>query len=214
MRALSLGLYVPRWQRSDYPELKGVGLFDAWSFDPLDWKPEVPNPAFLMMDNADAFWAAKQVAAFTDDEIRAIVETGNLSDQRAADWIADCLIERRDKIAQAWFSKVLALDRFRVADGRLAFDDLRAIHGTGAPGSYDVNWSTYDNHSGVLTPLSDQRKTTQDTPVNLSVQLPEMHGHGYWVAVLESPERPRQSVQVYVWKRGELTTVVGVDRVW
>jgi len=56
--------------RSSYPKLTGVGLFDAWSFDPFEWKPNYPNPAFLMMDREDAFWAAKQVAAFTDEEIR------------------------------------------------------------------------------------------------------------------------------------------------
>ena len=41
-RAMSLGLYVPRWQRSDYPKLRGVGLFDAWSFEPLKWNPKFP----------------------------------------------------------------------------------------------------------------------------------------------------------------------------
>jgi hypothetical protein len=32
------------------------------------------------------------------------------------------------------------------------------------------------------------------------------------MAVLESPERPRQSVRVYIRKRGELAEIVGVDR--
>src|SRR6185369_2978025 len=119
VRAMTLGFYLPRWQRSDYPNLRGVGLLDAWSFDPLQWKPEVPNPAFVMMDSADAFWAAKQVAAFTDDEIRALVKTGEYTDPRAAEWIAECLIKRRDKIAATWFAKVLPLDKFRVDGGQL-----------------------------------------------------------------------------------------------
>ena len=105
MQMVTFGFYAPRWERSDYPKLTGVGLFDAWSFDPLTWKPNYPNPAFLMMDREDAFWAAKQVAAFTDDEIRAMVETGEYSDPRATDWITECLIKRRDKIAQAWFCR-------------------------------------------------------------------------------------------------------------
>jgi hypothetical protein len=204
LRAFSLGFYLPRWQRSDYPQLRGVGLFDAWSFDPVEWRPEVPNPAFLMMDRADAFWAAKQVAAFTDDEIRAIVETGRLSDQRAADWIADCLIKRRDKIAQAWFARVLALDRFRIADGRLAFDDLSASYETGTPGSYDVDWSVFDNNHGVLTPLSKASGT----------KLPELHGDGYRVAIVKSPARPQQAVRAYIRKRGESAEIVGVERTW
>ena len=34
------------------------------------------------------------------------------------------------------------------------------------------------------------------------------------MAVLESPARPRESVRVYVRKRGELTQIAGVDRTW
>lgn len=203
-RALTFGFYVPRWQRSDYPKLRGVGVFDAWSFDPLQWKPEVPNPAFLMMDNADAFWAAKQVAAFTDDEIRAIVETGKLSDPRATDWIADCLIKRRDKIAQAWFAKVLALDRFRIADGQLEWADLAAGHQPSIHPEIRLRWATFDN----------QRETSEDIPGAISPRLPEMRAAGYWMAVLETPERPRQSVRVYIRKSGDVTEIVGVDRTW
>ena len=62
-------------------------------------------PRFSGWMREDAFWAARQVAAFTDEEIRALVETGEYSDPRAAEWIANCLIKRRDKIAAAWFSK-------------------------------------------------------------------------------------------------------------
>ena len=103
----TLGCAVPRWARASYPNYTGVGRFDSWSFDPLSWKPNYPNPAFLLMDREDAFWAAKQVAAFTDAEIRALVETGEYSDARASQWIADSLIKRRDKIAEVWFSGVL-----------------------------------------------------------------------------------------------------------
>ena len=187
--------------------MTGVGLFDAWSFNPLQWKPEVPNPAFLMMDRADAFWAARQVAAFTDDEIRAMVETGKLSDPRAADWIADCLIKRRDKIAQAWFSKVLALDRFRVENGRLAFDDLSASDGTGTPRSYDVHWSTYDNDHGVLTPLSNVSGTKLP---------PAPSATEYLAATIRCPAKPAEScpdpVTVYFRRSGTGFQVVGVDR--
>src|SRR5262249_52481800 len=137
------------------PKYTGVGLFDSWAFDPLSWKSNYPNPAFLLMDREDAYWAAKQVAAFTDDEIRAIVETGEYSERRAADWVAECLIKRRDKIVQAWFSRVLPLDSFRVENGALAFDDLGA-RGVGAAKPYEVRWSSFDNH-GVFTALPKAR---------------------------------------------------------
>ena len=48
----------------------------------------------------DAFWAARRVAAFTDDLIRAAVHTGQFSDPAAEKHLGDVLIKRRDKIAQ------------------------------------------------------------------------------------------------------------------
>lgn len=214
LRALSLGLYVSRWERSEYRQFKGAGLLDSWSFEPLQWRPEVPNTAFLRRDSADAFWAAKQVAAFTDDEIRAIVETGKLSDPRAAEWIANCLMKRRDKIAQAWFSRVLPLDRFRLVDGRLAFDDLGASFSNGTPASYAVHWSVYDNDHDVSTLLRNAGETIVESSRGLSARLPEMRSDGYWMATIESPGRPGQTVQVYIRKRGDMAEVVGLDRKW
>jgi hypothetical protein len=207
VQAVTLGFYAPRWVRSDYPKLTGVGLFDAWSFEPIKWKPNYPNPAFLMMDREDAFWAAKQVAAFTDDEIRAIVKTGEYSDQRATDWIADCLIQRRDKIAQAWFSRVLPLDRFRIADGRLTFDDLSVSRGTGTARAYDVRWSSYDNDHRRLTALPDT-SGTKIPPIG--------SGTDYLAATIACSSAAEgacpEPITVYLRRTGTTFEVVGVDR--
>ena len=48
--------------------------------------------------------------AFTDEDIRAIVSTGQYSDPAAADWLARCLIERRNRIGRAYLGRVLPLD--------------------------------------------------------------------------------------------------------
>src|SRR5262249_50768215 len=146
---LTFGLYVPRWARAHYPDYPGVGRVDSWSFDPFAWKPNYPNPAFLLIDREDAFWAAKQVASFTNDEIRALVDTGEYSDPRATDWITQCLMKRRDKIVAAWFSKVLPLDKFRVADGQLTFADLAAVHDTRKAREYEVRWARQNRNGGV-----------------------------------------------------------------
>jgi hypothetical protein len=152
IQMVTFGFYLPMWMRSNYPKLPGAGLFDARSFDPVKWKSNYPNPAFMLMDDEDAFWAAKQVAAFADEEIRAIVKTGEYSDPRATDWIADCLIQRRDKIATAWLGKMLPLDKFRVAAGELSFDDLNK-HASGMPLGYKIEWATFDNERRVATKL-------------------------------------------------------------
>ena len=152
VQMMTFGFYVPRWARADYPKLTGVGRLDAWSFDPLSWKTNYPNPAILRMDREDAFWAAKQVAAFSDAEIRALVVTGEYSDPRAADWITECLINRRDKIAEAWFSKIAPLDNFRISGGELAFDDLGVGRGIGKNREYTVRWASWDQNGSTALP--------------------------------------------------------------
>src|SRR5262249_4990967 len=185
----------------------GAGLFDSWSFDPIAWKPNYPNPAFLMMDSEDAFWAAKQVAAFTDDEITAIVKTGEYSDQRAADWIAECLIKRRAKIAQAWFSRVLPLDKFRIADGELVFADLSAGRALTAARNYNVSWSRYENDYRRLTTISNATGT----------KLPPVsRGTDYLAATIARSSAAGSAcpdpITVYLRRAGTGFEVVGVDR--
>jgi hypothetical protein len=143
----SLGFAVPKWARAKYPNIPAAGAFEYEVFDPERWVPEYPNPAFTNMDDDDAFWAARQVSAFTDDEIRAVVATGEYSDARAADWVTRCLVERRNKIARAYFSKVLPLDRFAVREGRLTFEELAGSR------SYSIQWHEWDNATGMQRPL-------------------------------------------------------------
>jgi hypothetical protein len=148
----TLGFAVPKWARAKYPKLPSVGAFEYELFDPKTWVPEYPNPAFSNITAEDAFWAAKQVMAFTDDEIREIVQTGEYTDNFAGEWVARCLIQRRNKIGRAFFSQVLPLDRFEVRNGRLTFEDLAAMP-FGAQASYSVQWYTFDNVSGRKTAI-------------------------------------------------------------
>ena len=91
--------------------------------------------------------------AFSDDDIDAIVATGQLSDPAAAAYLAQCLRQRRDKIGKAYFGKVLPLDRFRIEDARLVWDDLARKHDLGGVDDARVAWSAYDNAGGTKKPL-------------------------------------------------------------
>lgn len=200
---LTFGFDVPRWARAQYPKFTGVGLLDASSFDPLAWKPNYPNPAFLLMDDADAFWAAKQIAAFTDDEIRALVETGEYSDPRAAEWIANCLIKRRDKIATVWFSKVLPLDRFVVVNGKLTFEDLGARAGVAGGREYSLRWASWDGN-GRPTRLADEGR-----------QLPAFPRDSQYLTAtisLAGTDAGDDPVTVYIRPGRTGPEVVGIDR--
>ena len=165
---LTLGLSVPKWARAKYPDIPDVGAFEYEMFDPERWVPEYPNPAFSNMNADDAFWAARQVMAFTDEDIRTIVETGEYSDKRAEDWVVRCLIERRNKIGRAYFSRVLPLDRFAIRTGRLEFEDLAATY-FGMEDSYSVEWFTFDNKTAEVESISGA--TTFAVPDSQSAYL-------------------------------------------
>jgi len=128
-RMVALGLDVMSWESASYGHLKVVGRLESRVFDPEKWKSNYPNPAFLRHLSDDEYWAAKQVMAFTDEDIRAVVETGDYSDPRAVEYITRVLIERRDKIGRTYFSKLLPLDNFTVSGGAVSFDDLAVKHG-------------------------------------------------------------------------------------
>ncbi len=72
--------------------------------------------------------------SFSDDDIRAVVETGEYSNKSDAAYVTKILIERRDKTGRYWFKKInpLANFRFEVATNSklvISFDDLAARHG-------------------------------------------------------------------------------------
>jgi hypothetical protein len=80
---VTLGFYVRPWIKVDYPEMSAVGRFEGAFFQPQYWKPEYPNPAFGTARADDLFWAARRVAAFSDEAIRAAVAAGKYSDKAA-----------------------------------------------------------------------------------------------------------------------------------
>lgn len=126
--AISLGLKSWRWQDSLPAQYPSIGYFESDLFEPSKFDPIYPNPAFEQLTPQDGYWGAKIVMAFSDDDLRALVETGEYSEPAAADYLLRTLIERRDKIGRHWFAKVNPLD-FPSAtnDGemiRLTFEDL------------------------------------------------------------------------------------------
>ena len=96
---LGAGVVTPAWMREKYPGLPEVGAFGSTTFDPDTWTTSDPITAFANRLPDDTFWAAKQLMAFTDQEIRAIVQTGEYS-RPAEDWITATLIERRNRIGR------------------------------------------------------------------------------------------------------------------
>ena len=151
----SLGLYIPSFHFVGYPDFDSVGHFSAEHFDPPNWKPRVPNPAFRRARPDDTFWAARRVMAFTDEMIRAAVKTGKYSDAAGEKHIADTLIARRDAIGRSWLTDVNpVIDPALDASGALTFRNAAVAAGVAkAPASYEVAWFTFDNATGRATPI-------------------------------------------------------------
>jgi hypothetical protein len=204
----TLGLIPKDWERVEYPKLRGIGRFESKTFRPDDWKSDYPNAAFLNRLPDDEFWAAKQVMAFTDDDIRAIVETAQFSNSHSTDYMVATLIERRNKIGQVFFSKVLPLDHFRVASGTLLFDDLAVRYGFRGPLTYRVQWSRFNNLDQKHEPVA----------ANTSTQLPSEAIHApfgsYFAAEIHAVTDTRKCVSVYVRREKNAYKVVGIDRTW
>ncbi len=79
-----------------------LGYFSNDFFDPAKFKTEFPYEAFRMITKEDGAWAAKILKSFSDDDIRAIVETAEYSNPETTTAIVKILSERRDIIADFW----------------------------------------------------------------------------------------------------------------
>jgi hypothetical protein len=208
--AFGFGIWSPSWMRERFPGIPAVGRFAAATFDPDRWSPTERLAAFENRLPDDEYWGAKQVAAFTDEDIATIVGTGAYTDPAAAAWITNTLIERRNRIARTYFRKVLPLDDFRVDDGTLRFDDLALRHSVDdGPALYTARWMRLDNPTGKLTPLDGAASFAVPREVTDAGD-----GHYFAVRIESSRRSPEMHVTVYVRTRAGNQDVVGVERGW
>lgn len=129
-RLVGFGLSRDVWRQIDWPDhLPEVGYFSAERFDPLEWHPIVPHAAMANLDDRDGYWAAKIVSAFTDADLRVMVEQGRYQDPRSVDYLVEHLGRRRDIIARTWFDRIAPLDHFRRDGQRLTGADLGVTRG-------------------------------------------------------------------------------------
>jgi hypothetical protein len=146
--------------------------------------------------------------AFTDADIRALVEAGQYSDPAAADYLSKVLIERRDKIGRAYFQKVLALDNVHVTGSELRFDDLLVKHGFSAPREYAISWSRFNNEDDIHENL------TAENTFRLPREWDNAAAGSYYAAMIRAKSDETKTVRVYLRKRDGEAQVVGIERAW
>jgi hypothetical protein len=215
-RMYTFGLFLQPWQTVRYEEHPAIGRFEGTEFDPARWKPRVPTAAFLRARNDDTFWAARRVMAFSDDMIRAIVKTGEYTDPQAGLFLADMLIERRDKIGRTYLNAINPVINVGLAsDGTLTFDNAAVKAGVAdAPGGgYVVQWSRFDNNTGATTPLGSST-AAGDGRSQAPGALPSESG-AYIKLEIRAVQPPDPSWGVPVtafFRRGDGWRLVGLER--
>ncbi len=169
--AVTLGIWDRPWRRVHYPEHPGVGRFEADYFQPQDWKPEYPNPAFERMLPEDAFWAVRILMRLNEESIRAVVRTGQLVDAESEEYLVRTLLERSRKIVRHYLAGINPLDGFRVRDRNgsvaLEFSDLSLQEAPKRNRNYRYQWFSFDNGSQQSESLGPAASSA-----SLSIPLP------------------------------------------
>ena len=220
----SFGLWTRDWTKARYPTDPRLGNIEADFFQPWKWKTEYPQPAFDQMDAADAFWAASIASRFSDEMIRAIVGTGELSDAEAAKYLSDVIIRRRNKVVAYWLTQTNPLDRFAiersVAGVELIFDNAAARLGLASPATqrYRTQWSALDNMSGARRAIGSEvasRVARVQVPADAWGPRDDA-GFRYAVAEIETvdPRFPHwtRPVLVTIRNRAGALDIVGIER--
>jgi hypothetical protein len=211
------GFAIPKWRTEPFYESRSIGRLpmDNTGFDPEEWRPRVPNQAFLHARADDKFWAAQRLAAMSSDLLRAAVRAGDFGDPDSEDFLVRALGERRDAILRAYLTGVNpiadpALDDTGVLTFRNAAVDADVARG---PEGYRAVWSLFDNATGESTPIAETTAgTTQmcgpaDLPLSpgaiIKVELSAIGGsHASW----------EQPVHAYFRRAAGAWRLVGFER--
>ena len=115
-------------------EHPALGYFPAETFDPDAFRTNRKLPSHMRLTDRDAYWGAKLVTAFSDEQIAAVVATARLPDGDAR-YIERGLRVRRDIIGRRYLRAVAAVETPTMSpDGtRICFEDLAIARGYAPP---------------------------------------------------------------------------------
>jgi hypothetical protein len=135
----SFGAIERPWDKARFGRSgKVFGYFDVERFEPDEWVPGYPNPAFGRMSERDGAWMARIIAQFSDEHVRTIVATAQMSELLAAE-LSRILIGRRDKISRRYLTRLspLADPHIKLAGQKpqLCLEDLGLTSGIAKPDS-------------------------------------------------------------------------------
>ena len=132
--------------------------------------------------------------AFTNDEIRAIVKTGQLSDPAAETYLANTLIARRDKIGRQWLATMNSFDNFAIVEGELEFEHLGSRLDLAREPAYQTQWFAIDVVSETRRPV--RKEDFQREAALFLVEVTSAAG----------------TINVHIRERDGDLQIVGIDR--
>ncbi|MDA2923187.1 hypothetical protein MYX65_00780 [Acidobacteria bacterium AH-259-L09] len=130
---ITLGFWQRPWDVRGEIRHQEIGYYEAESFEPAKWKPNYPNLAFERMDDADAYWGAKIVTAFSDEVVQELAAAGDYSRPEVTRYVEEVLKKRRDAIGHYWLDRMTPVEELILEAGetnyRLRFRDLALERG-------------------------------------------------------------------------------------
>jgi len=213
-RLASFGFALSPWQTIPYVEYPSIGKFEGDRFDPRAWRPQTSTHAYMEARDDDAFWAARRIAAFSDDLIRTAVKTGEYSDPKAEQYLGDVLIKRRNKVASVYMTAVNPIVDPRLdASGRLTFANAAVdAHAATAPAGYRAAWMLFDNATDQTRPIAETRSAT--TTIDAPQGLPDASGGMIAIDLSADSDNPawKRPVRTYFRRDGGGWKLVGLER--
>jgi hypothetical protein len=217
-RLFRLGFPLEPWHTAKYAKNSAIGRFEGQAFEPRHWKPRVPVAALLEARRDDTFWAARRVAAFSDEMIRELVRVAQYSTAADTRLLADILIQRRNKIAAVYLNAINPLVDFELTTaGTVKFRNAAVDAGVGTPpeDGYRATWSLFDNTTDTVTAALGPATFGAGLEIAPPAPLPSEDGTIIKIAIAAQSAAVatwHEPVSVYFRRGAGQWQLVGVDR--
>jgi hypothetical protein len=213
---VSFGFRPASWRTERFFEARSIGRLSEQQelFNPDQWKPRVPNQAFLHARGDDKFWAARKLTAMTTDLITAAVRSGDFGDPAAEAFLIRALAQRRDVIKRAYLTGVNPVADLQIENRTLTFTNVAVDADVArSPKEYRAAWSHFDNATHMASRIAETSART--TTFELPAGLPTRDGAFIQVAVSAiDPSQPAWAnpVHAYFRFRSGAWRLVGFER--
>jgi hypothetical protein len=149
----TFGIREYPWDRAEkLPGKEKFSYFGTKDFDPAQWKPLYPNPAFLAMTEHDAAWMARKLARFSKADIDRIVRLGMWKQEGDIRFLSNALEVRLQRILQRYFSKLSPIGEVRKEGDKICGTDFARLREVYGPNRY--KYSVVERHEGKSIPLT------------------------------------------------------------